>query len=68
MAKLLIEVKCGTEACGDCRHTEATGPAEWACRLFNKNLGSTRDEDTMPERCPSCLAAERAALAYRSAK
>lgn len=61
MIKLLVKVECGTEACGDCRHLEATGMAEWACRLFDKGLGNTHSEYIMPERCPACLAAERAA-------
>jgi hypothetical protein len=61
MSKLLISVKCGTEACGDCPWPASLGPCEWFCQLFDRDLASTRHEGLMPFRCKACLTAERRA-------
>ena len=60
MSKLLVEVKCGTEACGDCEWLASLTRGEWLCQMFDEALADTGREDIMPPRSAMCLAAERA--------
>ena len=64
MTKLLIEVGCGTEACGDCHYLEGDD-GEWECPIFEYFLGDIERLDIKPPRCPECLAAEMSAKATK---
>lgn len=71
MAKLLIDVGCVDNACGNCPHQRWESPDEACCLLFFNDAGFPENLDPGPGeigddefyRCPACLAAERAAEA-----
>lgn len=70
MAKLLIEVECGTskggttDECEFCRFLEDNDNCQYWCRLFGEHelmTKSMREGFRHHLRCPACLAAENAA-------
>jgi hypothetical protein len=67
MTKLLIDIPCGTEACGDCELL-VDDTEHYLCLLFDTATLGQVDGEKKPPRCPACLAAERRSNASQPKK
>jgi len=68
MTKLLIEVECGEETCGECGQLFEEAGRLW-CHVFINKFGAIQQIQSRingrGHRCPACLAAEQKAKGAR---